>query len=242
MHVRPVLDLLGGVVVRGVGGQRDQYRPIASRLTTETSALAVAKCLAETFGFRDFYVADLDAILHGRPNFADIEALTKAGFRLAIDAGAKTPDDVARLLAAAADTVIIGLESLSAPDDLLPLVELAGPERLLFSVDLKAGRPLATSQWPTTPAEIIKTVLAGGIRRLLVLDLQDVGVAGGGTTQPLIRTCRRNHDVHELWAGGGVRGPADLKGWHQAGVDELLVASALHDGQLAPADVAEYVA
>src|SRR5437660_464634 len=32
MRVLPVLDLLGGQVVRGVGGQRHQYRPVVSRL------------------------------------------------------------------------------------------------------------------------------------------------------------------------------------------------------------------
>ena len=38
MEVIPVIDLLGGQVVRGVAGRRDEYRPIVSQI-----AEAVAK-------------------------------------------------------------------------------------------------------------------------------------------------------------------------------------------------------
>jgi uncharacterized protein related to proFAR isomerase len=38
-------------------------------------------------------------------------------------------------------------------------------------------------------------------------------------------------------AGGGVRGPDDLRGLHACGVKAVLVASALHDGRLRREDV-----
>ncbi|MFM8221178.1 MAG: nickel transporter, partial [Planctomycetaceae bacterium] len=46
MQVIPVLDLLGGVVVRGVAGQRDSYRPIVSQLVDGAEPLAVARALS----------------------------------------------------------------------------------------------------------------------------------------------------------------------------------------------------
>lgn len=237
MRVRPVLDLLNGVVVRGIGGHRGRYRPIVSRLTTDPSSLAVARSLADTFGFRDFYVADLDAILHTRPNLGQLEELAGAGFRLAVDAGVKSPKEIDRLLSVGVDTVILGLESLHSPEIIGQITNQAPTHRFLFSLDLQHGKPLATEHWPATAPEIVDVVLAAGLHRLLVLDLADVGTAAGGSTQDLIRACRVLPQLQELWAGGGVRGPEDLRRWEALGIAEVLVASALHDGRLTAADV-----
>lgn len=240
MRVRPVLDLLEGVVVRGIGGRRDEYRPIVSGLTAESSPLAVARSLSDHFGFRDFYVADLDAILNARPNLNHMRELARAGFRLAVDAGVKTPADVDRLLGAGVETVILGLESLESPEHLAGFIEASRKSRLLFSLDLQNGRPLATPHWPATVAEIAAEVLACGIDRLLILDLADVGTGRGGSTQRTVGACRGDNRVKSLWAGGGVRSVDDLRNWFELKVDEVLVASALHDGRLSVSDVAPY--
>src|SRR5579872_5647704 len=47
MRIVPVLDLLGGVVVRGVGGRRREYRPVVSRLTPSCDPLDVARAFAD---------------------------------------------------------------------------------------------------------------------------------------------------------------------------------------------------
>src|SRR5262249_52086733 len=62
MRVVPVLDLKGGVVVRGVGGRRREYRPVVSRLVGSCAPADVAAAFAHHFGLRELYVADLDAI------------------------------------------------------------------------------------------------------------------------------------------------------------------------------------
>ena len=46
MKILPVIDLMGGQVVRGVAGRRDQYRPVVSRLTPSSAPLDVAGQLA----------------------------------------------------------------------------------------------------------------------------------------------------------------------------------------------------
>jgi phosphoribosylformimino-5-aminoimidazole carboxamide ribotide isomerase len=66
MPILPVLDVLDGAVVRGIGGRRAEYRRIASRWTASAEPVDVARALASPFGFTEFYVADLDAIA-GRP-------------------------------------------------------------------------------------------------------------------------------------------------------------------------------
>ena len=67
--ILPVIDLKGGIVVRGVAGQRDQYRPVESCFTADAQPASVAMGLTERFCFRQVYVADLDAIGGAEPNW-----------------------------------------------------------------------------------------------------------------------------------------------------------------------------
>ena len=62
MRIIPVLDMLNGIVVRGVGGRRSEYQPIVSRLTSSTDPVEVARVLVYAFQPAEMYVADLDAI------------------------------------------------------------------------------------------------------------------------------------------------------------------------------------
>ncbi len=67
MRVIPVLDIMGGVVVRGVAGRRSEYRPIESSLCSSCDPPVVARAIVERFGLAEFYIADLDAISGAEP-------------------------------------------------------------------------------------------------------------------------------------------------------------------------------
>ncbi len=62
MRVIPVLDLLGGKVVRARMGDRASYRPIESPLSPTSDAVDVVRGLLAVHPFQTLYVADLDAI------------------------------------------------------------------------------------------------------------------------------------------------------------------------------------
>ena len=81
--------------------------------------------------------------------------------------------------------------------------------------------------------------LTCGVKRMIVLDLADVGVHQGPRTEVLCRRLRHQHPDLELTAGGGVRGPDDLNRLKECGVNLVLVASALHDGRLTGADLSK---
>jgi len=244
VRVLPVLDLMGGHVVRGVGGRRDEYRPIESRLVDSSAPLDVARALAETFDCREFYLADLDAIAGREPAWGVYAALLEHGMRLWVDAGLDDLDR-ARSLAAfqtagrGVARVIAGLESIAGPRQLRELLDVVGAERLVFSLDLKAGRPMAdASAWEDpSPRGIARSAIDAGVRTLIVLDLADVGEGHGVGTLELCAELHRDAPDLELVAGGGVRGLDDLRRMAAAGCSYALVASALHDGRLAPADV-----
>jgi len=233
MEIIPVLDLLDGIVVRGVGGRRHEYRPLVSRLTNEVQPLAVARALRRATGASSLYVADLDAIVHQSPNHSVYEELREDGFTLRIDAGLSTPT-AAHALQQRGYEPIIGLETCPGPRDLASIVEACGGD-LTFSLDLQAGRPLhrlPAPEWSPSPLEVAQQALDVGVSRLLLLDLADVGEMCGSRTLPLCRTLHTLAPDVALTGGGGVRTRHDVKLWEHAGAAGLLVASALHAGTI----------
>lgn len=240
MMILPVLDLLGGEVVRGVAGRRQEYRPLVSRLVRSTAPLDVARALRDEFGFSRLYVADLDGILHTRVNWGAISSLRTDGFQLLVDAGCRDVETAARLSELGCD-VVVGLESSPSPSQIAELGTAA--RGITFSLDLQNGRPMladGATGWSRDPREIVRRAVNSGITRLIVLDLADVGMANGTRTTSLCRDILAEFPNLHLTCGGGVRSVEELREWGRFGVRQVLVASALHDGRLTGADLAEF--
>ena len=240
-EILPVIDLLGGVVVRGVAGRRSEYRPVESSLCDSAAPAVVAAAFRSRFGFPDAYVADLDAIAGASAAVDDYARIAAAGLELWVDAGVNSVRRAQRLIdAAAADApiarLVLGLESLPHPDVLFDIAEAVDPGRLVFSLDLRDGAPLAPSPaWPADPPDVAALAVECGLMRMIVLDLSRVGVDSGIGTHQLCRDIHRRWPSVELIAGGGVRNTTDLETLSECGVRRALVASALHDGRITPA-------
>jgi phosphoribosylformimino-5-aminoimidazole carboxamide ribotide isomerase len=244
MRIVPVLDVMHGKVVRGVGGRRQEYGSIVSRLTSSSRPLDVANALFSHFGFHEVYVADLDAIGGCETAWPLYSALCEQGFRLWVDAGIRRMTQACRLADAGIDSIIAGLETISEPAELAKMAEAFG-ERLVFSLDLHQGKPLGNlNPWragrvnaPVNAEDIAEEAVQLGVRRLLVLDLARVGLdSGTGTRELCARLCER-HPQLSVSAGGGVRHRGDIDELRNCGVQAILVASALHDGRLTRADL-----
>src|SRR5262249_31220252 len=135
-------------------------------------------------------------------------------------------------------SLVAGLETLTGPSTLVDLIGTVGPVRLVFSLDLKNGQPLASLAWATANVwAVAEIALTAGVRRVVVLDLARVGVGDGTGTEDWCRRLKKAEPGLEVLAGGGIRGPDDLRRLRDCGVDGVLVASALHDGRLTRADV-----
>ncbi len=241
MFVIPVLDLMDGVVVRGVGGRRHEYRPVASVLTHSARPLEVASAFREQLGLTTLYIADLDGIVQRQPNVSLLGTLHDAGFEVWIDAGIRSVKDVTRQLEAGAARVIIGLETLSGPRMLATLADEFGWSRMIFSLDLNQGQPLTTpSLWlDPTPQGIARTAFDSGARQLIVLDLESVGEAAGPSTLALCSRIREALPDFELMTGGGVRDAGDLRCLQSLGVWGVLLSTALHAGVIGLDEIIE---
>jgi phosphoribosylformimino-5-aminoimidazole carboxamide ribotide isomerase len=238
VRVIPVVDLLASQVVRGVGGRRSEYRAIISRLAADAQPATVGRAFL-SLGFREAYLADLDAIGGREPAWRSYEELIGCGLSLVIDAGLNCIEQARAMSrwatsSGAAVSIVAGLESSPDPDTLARMCVAVGSASLVFSLDLRAGVPITASPaWQgLTPEQVALAAIRAGVRRMIVLDLTAVGMGQGAGTEPLCRTIRGLAPELELIAGGGVRGPADLRSLAAAGCDAALVASALHDGRL----------
>lgn len=239
MRVIPVVDLKDGVVVRGIAGERATYRPVESVLVAEPTPAAVGRAFVERLSLQQAYVADLDAIAGAEPDWQIYAELMTAGLLIWVDAGTANVErakSLAQFRAAGTSLarVIVGLETLASVEALVAMLSVIGRERLVFSLDLKEGRPLCPAgTWPDCGAErISQLALQAGVASMIVLDLAQVGTGGGLTTLELCRRIRGQSSDVELIAGGGVRGIEDLRRIAAAGCDGALVASALHDGKI----------
>ena len=250
MQIIPVLDLAGGIAVHAQAGDRTRYAPLTSDLMPDHPGdpVALLRAFHAVLGVHECYVADLDAIQGGALQRALLRQLAEfhTGFAgaLLVDAGTNQPGGALEVLSCGASEVVVGLETLHAFADLAAIVQVVGPSRLVFSLDLKLGTPIlhpalqdASGAGPDA-VSLAEQAAAAGVTTLLLLDLGRVGT-GCGVDLGLIETLRRRFPGTRLLAGGGVLTRRDLERMRSAGCDGALVASAIHSGRVTATDLAE---
>jgi phosphoribosylformimino-5-aminoimidazole carboxamide ribotide isomerase len=248
MQIIPVLDLAAGIAVHAQAGERSHYAPLKSGLIPERvgDAVALLRAFHAMLDVHECYVADLDAIEGGAIQRILIRELAEfhTGFAgaLMIDAGTSSPGGALEVLSCGASQVVVGLESLHAFADLSTIVQVVGPTRIVFSLDLRLGTPVlhptmqdARGAGPDALA-LADQAVAAGVLTLLLLDLGRIGT-GCGVDLGLLETLRRRFPGLRLLAGGGVLTRLDLERMRDTGCDGALIASAIHTGRVTASDL-----
>lgn len=231
-----VIDLRGGLAVRARGGRRDQYAPIehvAGTVVRSGDAEDLAREYVDQFGLTQLYVADLDAIEGERAQAELVQRIAStSGASVWLDAGIASVSDAQRALDHGATRLIVGLETLPSFQTLESIVKSVGRDAVVFSLDLRDGKPVARASDLATqpPHDLLMQAVAAGAVAAIVLDLARVG-AGSGLDLELLARLRAATSI-ELYVGGGVRDANDLEQVRRAGCNGALVASALLDGAL----------
>ena len=113
---------------------------------------------------------------------------------------------------------------------------------MIFSLDLAEGRSLAPGDtWPSGVDEIARVAIDSGVERMILLDLAAVGTGGGKAHLERCVSLKAAYPELELITGGGVRDLGDLQALRSAGVDGVLIASALHDGRITAGQVRDFL-
>lgn len=231
MKIIPVLDILGGVAVHAVKGERKQYKPLKSVLSTSSNPLDVASAFRR-LGFAELYVADLDAIIRNQPNLALFNKIAETtGLGLMVDAGVADLERAEVLLANHISKAIIGTETLHSIGFVREAVHSFGSHRTVVSLDLKNGRLLGHFDFANLePADLLKEFQRIGVKQVIVLDLARVG-SGEGVDIAFLKKVLAKLDL-EVFVGGGVRDLNDLVELRNLGVSGVLLATALHSGRI----------
>ena len=181
-------------------------------------------------------MADLDSIVCQQPQRLVWCELADVVEQLWLDAGICTAGSLPDLHLPANVTPVVGSETAAELDGLL---EAAASTDLIFSLDLRQGTPIAADpSWQgLSSIQFARQLVHRGAKKLILLDLAAVGVGQGAPTLPLCRQVKREFPDLFLITGGGVRSADCLLQARDAGVDALLVASAVHDGRITPEDV-----
>ena len=232
LKVIPVIDISDVVAVHAIRGERNKYQPLKSAFCASAKPLDVALAFKK-LGFSELYVADLDAIMKGRPNFSVLKQITEAtGLRLMVDAGTADIEGAKRVLSSNVSNLIIGTETLYSMNFVREAVETLGKDRVVVSLDLKGEKVLGKFGLGQlgNPLDALRSILEARVNQVILLDLARVG-SGEGVNMPLLHEVLKNPEL-KVFVGGGVRGIADLLELRNAGVFGVLVATALHSGKI----------
>ncbi|MDR3543845.1 MAG: HisA/HisF-related TIM barrel protein [Desulfosporosinus sp.] len=246
-RVIPAIDLMGGVVVHGVKGERENYQPVKSILSETAEFFPLVEAFVRKLGLREFYIADLDAIMFSmqKDHLNLITKIRAEGLNtlgtisLMVDAGVFNLTGVGKILKTGIDQAIIGTETLPSLTTLQEIINCYGAERLVVSLDtqdskvISAAPELCNLEVP----QALRLLREFGIRHYILLELRKVGTSAG-LNKELIKECIRILDVplpergSSFFIGGGVSGFEDLLWLREMGVSGAIVATALHDGRL----------
>lgn len=237
MQVIPVIDILNGAAVHAVKGRRSEYKPLQSVLTKSTNPLDVAEAF-KMLGFKELYVADLDAIIDCRDDFAQIKQITeKTVLSLLVDAGVTGIERAYRLMETGVAKLIIGTETLKSKTFVAEALQHFGSDHVVISLDLKDGKVLAQPSFygPTEPLQLLKEFKSMGTSQVIVLDLSRVG-SGEGVDLCFLKEVIDKTGL-KVYVGGGVRDIKDLIELRSIGVSGALIATALHTGKITIVDL-----
>lgn len=232
MKVIPVIDVLNGIVVHAIKGVRKEYQPLQSVLTKSVEPLEVARTF-KNLGFRELYIADLDAIIDCSTNFTTLKSLTdEIDIKLMVDAGVTSIERAHNLLDSGVSKLIIGTETLQTKSFVGQAVDIFGSERVIVSLDLKGDKILDKLGFEscTDPLCLLKEFKDMGVSQIIVLDLKRVG-SGEGINIDFLRKVISESGV-DVFVGGGIRDMNDLVELKNLGVSSTLVATALHTGKI----------
>jgi phosphoribosylformimino-5-aminoimidazole carboxamide ribotide isomerase len=230
-----VIDLLNGSVVHAKRGDRTQYLPITSSLTSSKKPIDIVKAFMDIYPFNTLYIADLNAIQsidnNSIPHRACIDQIhiNYPELSIWIDAGI---DSLQQALEWRTNytQLVLGSEvfttleqfnmlasSLNSPFHLsldFTAIGYVGPQALLDS----------TQYWP---------------KKVIGMTLANVGTNQGIDEETLTKLIAKGGE-HAIYAAGGIRNSQDLYLLRSLGVKGVLIASALHNKQIKHSDIKEF--
>jgi phosphoribosylformimino-5-aminoimidazole carboxamide ribotide isomerase len=241
-RIIPVIDILNSEAVHAKKGERDKYKPLSSRILNTSKPFEIVKLLKEKYGFNEIYIADLDSILHKKPNVKLISEMSKiAGLKIILDPGITNKEDISRYSKLKLHKLIIGLETVNSIDVIRECIEFLGQNKVIVSVDMYDGKIISkldafNKKNPINCVNVFKKIEVG---ELILLDLFRVGQKVGGLP-PFYLKVNQNFDG-KILVGGGIKNSEDIKTYKKNNFSGILIATALYDETIKIKELKEFV-
>ncbi len=233
--VFPAIDIKDGRCVQLVGGRPDNV------LISLDDPVGVARHWIER-GAEKLHVIDLDGAL-GRPRnlkllyqIAQLDAFVQAG------GGVRAYDDVADLLHAGVDRVILGTAAVRDPTIVYHLSQEFGPDSIMVSVDARGGEVLIegwTRSSGLRPQELGLVFQEMGAGALLFTDVEVEGQMSG-VRENVVRALVEYVDVPVI-ASGGISRLEDITSVAATGAAGAVIGSALYTHKFTLSDAFKIV-
>ncbi len=233
--VYPALDIRDGRVVRLAQGDYDRETHYGSDPLPRAQAFAEA-------GARWMHLVDLDAAKAGgytlAPLLADIARTT--GLSVQTGGGVRSREDVARILEAGAERVVIGSLAVREAEQVLRWLQEFGSGRLTIALDtrqdLETGHwTLPVHGWTETAGLDLDTLATryaeAGMKHLLCTDIARDGMLSGPNLDLYVHLRKLLPGV-EVQASGGVRDLSDVRAARAAGCGGVVLGRSLLEGRL----------
>ena len=243
-QVYPAIDVRDGRVVRlrqGDYAQETRY---------DHAPLTLAAHYAQA-GDGWLHLVDLDAARNSGYSLAPLLRAIKAATTLRIQTGGgvRSEADVAALLEAGADRVVVGSLAVREPARVIGWLARFGAQRITVALDARQADDgrwlLPVAGWTEASNTELTALLAryfdAGLQHLLCTDIDRDGMLSGPNLE-LYRTIHRLAPALALQASGGIRDIADLAATRAAGCAGAVLGKALLDGRLELADALAEVA
>ena len=223
--VIPAIDVQDGEVVQLVQGRRGTERRYGDPKT------AARRWIEE--GATALHLVDLDGAFEGERVNADAIATVVEAVDVPVQLGGgiRTEAEARSLLEGGIDRVILGTAAMEAPD-LVETLATAYPERIVVSLDAKAGE-VVVEGWTTgtgiDPVEAAARFADRGAGAILCTDVDVEGQLAGVSTDRI--AAMADAIAIPIIASGGVATVADLLSLRDAGADAIVVGTALYEGR-----------
>lgn len=231
MIIYPAIDLRGGRVVRLTEGKFDQEKSYGD------DPLAVAKDFAAS-GATWLHVVDLDGAKDpAKRQTALVQKLTReSGLRMQTGGGIRDESQIAALLEAGAQRVIVGSLAAKQPELVRGWLKKFGAEKIILSPDVRLdadGTPrVAAAGWQESTGvaldDFLNGFLAAGLIHILCTDISRDGKLTGPNSALYARLVKK-FPALQIQASGGVSSLDDLRVLKTTGSAGAIVGRALYE-------------
>jgi len=240
--VIPVVDILNSKLVHAHKGERDNYKLLKTYLTNSAEPIDLINVLKRKHNFSNFYIADLDAIMKQKPNFAILNEISKIkDIEIMIDPGISIYEDILQFLEFNIKYMVIGSETLKSFEDLKAIVNQLGNQNVILSIDMYNEKLITkiNSFQDQDPLKIVNMIRNLDLTQIILLDLYRVGQKIGGMS-PLYLDIKENFDG-DIYVGGGIKDYKDIEQYYRNNFSGVLIGTALYDGSIDPQKLSELI-